>query len=1009
MPGNNPIEINPLLLSDENRQLFNELLIQHAEECEKKPKKDRKLLKTNRKLLKWERRSPAPYKVKENELNLTSSVIYIDKKTNVSKNILSGLGWPENDVLMFSIPVPTEGLPPGGNFGTIETQYIYYLNKKTGEYKYVPFALKELKYYEKIISERANAYNEGLNRFIQAAQEEKDYNAKLYDNQVQAPFYINRKSYHAKDDFVSPDDGTDISNPNKPPKAYIGIPLIQAETIKFKEKINDQSLLGKLQDPANLHRLSHLLYRRIYEMHAKKILHRDIKPENFMILFDKDNKIIDLNLVDFGLAKDLTTKTAPHAGTMDYVDPSVLNTRIVFNNADKNKLLDIYAYTVCIALSLMKQDEKQNFLLQRRTNRRRYEYNYYKVETKNFIDDLPYREEWSEVLTNLLGPYLDESGNQIRATLPEYPELVFEALQEKVSLLALQKRELNDPELSSIIDRIKNLSSEEKGNPIYYLVLRKKLEKALDKHKNLSCLKRNDASLAYIDAFYEAVKIQHKNNLENIRVLEFSVFNNLIENLNTFSTQQNASIQNIYKEIDKLKCQLASEESGFAQAQIACIENIKKEFETLGISVNNLNFNRNNSSNTFSLKVKWLKDVFEARIRALKTDIFWLEVEIATRKTKESINKASLNQLEAKLEKLRDKSRDFENKLWQLSQHDSKTPKIFFEIISSLQEEEKELLSFSLPGYTASKAQQQFQENFDVHEILSILIQNIDALFDISEIDDTKNLLKKIILELLSFDTKWLSLTTDEKANRNILNFFQEKITDYTTKIENIIKTMQDPVFQEAWKIFKAVTQEVQSPLTVPLKEQALVVQKDILTTYAQDKTRANNQNKYIEALQATDEVLKEPTLSNIENFSDKINVLNRSVVKQDNLLVRSGVYGKEALAANTSSTSATLKASHLKASAFAFAAIAMIAVIPVVLATTLSISPLMLLGVGVSLAAGLCLAAGAHYHASTARTIQGKKDKLMSQFTLFTKATTQSDENANFPSHPTMTNPKSK
>lgn len=60
-------------------------------------------------------------------------------------------------------------------------------------------------------------------------------------------------------------------------------------------------------------------------MHSKNIVHRDIKPAN-ILLSSEDEKVLDLRLADFGLAKKykIGDFLTDRCGTPTYIAPEIL-------------------------------------------------------------------------------------------------------------------------------------------------------------------------------------------------------------------------------------------------------------------------------------------------------------------------------------------------------------------------------------------------------------------------------------------------------------------------------------------------------------------------------------------------------------------------------------------------------------------------------------------------------------------------------------------------------------
>ncbi len=98
------------------------------------------------------------------------------------------------------------------------------------------------------------------------------------------------------------------------------------------ERLKGKSLRQLLEEP----RLKPVSWNRALQIfrpllkamvyaHAKNVLHRDLKPENVMLDFDSQQNVVNLKVLDFGLAFDdassRITRASEVAGTFDYLAP----------------------------------------------------------------------------------------------------------------------------------------------------------------------------------------------------------------------------------------------------------------------------------------------------------------------------------------------------------------------------------------------------------------------------------------------------------------------------------------------------------------------------------------------------------------------------------------------------------------------------------------------------------------------------------------------------------------
>ena len=102
---------------------------------------------------------------------------------------------------------------------------------------------------------------------------------------------------------------------------YIYLPMEICEGGELFDKIIEMGRFSEQQGcMLFLQMISAIAY-----LHSKEIVHRDLKPENF--LFSQKNLESKLKLIDFGLAKSITSerKMTTKTGTCYYVSPEILS------------------------------------------------------------------------------------------------------------------------------------------------------------------------------------------------------------------------------------------------------------------------------------------------------------------------------------------------------------------------------------------------------------------------------------------------------------------------------------------------------------------------------------------------------------------------------------------------------------------------------------------------------------------------------------------------------------
>ena len=93
----------------------------------------------------------------------------------------------------------------------------------------------------------------------------------------------------------------------------------------------------------------------VHHLNSQDIYHRDLKPENFLIRTDQNGRTY-LHLNDFGLAKKakpdyarLTSSIGAIKGTVEYLAPEILNSKLAKPNISKQDVwsIGVIAYQLC--------------------------------------------------------------------------------------------------------------------------------------------------------------------------------------------------------------------------------------------------------------------------------------------------------------------------------------------------------------------------------------------------------------------------------------------------------------------------------------------------------------------------------------------------------------------------------------------------------------------------------------------------------------------------------------
>lgn len=121
----------------------------------------------------------------------------------------------------------------------------------------------------------------------------------------------------------------DIVGTNEP-KAYLVMPYFKGKDLF--EYIDDEDYPDKVNDDLILH-IFYKIIEKLYDLHyIKGIVHGDLKPENVMILQNRESSEIEVEIIDYGIAKSLRNlssdskylKSKGHFGTKGYVAPELM-------------------------------------------------------------------------------------------------------------------------------------------------------------------------------------------------------------------------------------------------------------------------------------------------------------------------------------------------------------------------------------------------------------------------------------------------------------------------------------------------------------------------------------------------------------------------------------------------------------------------------------------------------------------------------------------------------------
>lgn len=114
------------------------------------------------------------------------------------------------------------------------------------------------------------------------------------------------------------------------PQAFLVMPYFRGKDLF--EFIDDEQYPERVSDELILEIFERII-EKMYDLHyLKGIVHGDLKPENVMILQDRSTKRVEVEIIDFGIAKSLRNlssdskylKSKGHFGTKGYVAPELM-------------------------------------------------------------------------------------------------------------------------------------------------------------------------------------------------------------------------------------------------------------------------------------------------------------------------------------------------------------------------------------------------------------------------------------------------------------------------------------------------------------------------------------------------------------------------------------------------------------------------------------------------------------------------------------------------------------
>eukprot|EP01083_Nonionella_stella_P060880 158772_1 len=144
------------------------------------------------------------------------------------------------------------------------------------------------------------------------------------------------------------DNVKNMTGPMRIPQAYLIMPYFEGKDLF--EFIDDEEYFKNVSTNTMLH-IFYKIAEKLYDLHYfKKIVHGDLKPENVMILQSNTSDDIEVEIIDYGIAKSIRNlssdakylKSKGHFGTKGYVAPELMK------ESKYNRKIDVFSAGVVL-------------------------------------------------------------------------------------------------------------------------------------------------------------------------------------------------------------------------------------------------------------------------------------------------------------------------------------------------------------------------------------------------------------------------------------------------------------------------------------------------------------------------------------------------------------------------------------------------------------------------------------------------------------------------------------